>query len=769
MHFLYPFILLFLVLSPSSNAQDTPSLARPELEGRVEGNIRAGTERSIAMTEFWVPIAQSSHDGSVIYGDLRLMGDDQDNREFNVGVGYREMVNTALLNEGIIGVHVWYDRRLTERGSRFNQITGGMEWFGDIWDLKLNAYYPLNDDNTLTIENPSGAGSGFVGNQVIVNTDQTIIEEALPGVDAEIGVKLPIISDITDSTRFYIGGYHFDGDRSNNVTGWRTRFTSDVTSNVQIGARYQYDDVRGSQGFVEATIRLPFGSKQSYKKQGLYARLDESPERDIDIVSNEEIIEDGLNETLLNAQTGAIQNVIHVNNTAGGGGDGSFETPFNTLAAAEVAAGANDLIYVHRGDGTTAGQNTGIAINDDGQMLSGAGIPLTFSSQRFSTTNGNSITGQAVNMVVADPLGGPTITNGAGDGVAITADNVHVSGITVDGAANDGISITNANNVSIHSTNSINSTDHGIDADYTVAGNWDLDILNSNFSSNGIDGVDLLFSNTGKANVDIKNNVFNGNTDDGFLVDTNATSDIDLLLTVKNNQANNNTGAPESLGIASINSGTGTTRSFIQNNIVDGNGTIGIYQYTAVNNGRLITIIDSNTAKNNSRRGIAVQGLSGTGTVNTTITNNSTIDNGPAGTGIYVRAHGDTNVTATLDNNISLNNCCGILLVTQSNGALNAVVQNSTATNNTILGIQVLDNSTSILNADLGGGIFGSIGHNTLHSNTLFDATLDADGNAVSAQNNFWGNNQGIKLEKIFFSDGTTIIANEFLEMDPNN
>jgi hypothetical protein len=93
-----------------------PAYAGTVLKGRAETNWRLGTDRSILMTEFWVPIAQNNIDGSVIYGDLRMMGDDQNNREFNIGVGYRKMVQTVLLGDGIVGTHAWYDNILPIRG-----------------------------------------------------------------------------------------------------------------------------------------------------------------------------------------------------------------------------------------------------------------------------------------------------------------------------------------------------------------------------------------------------------------------------------------------------------------------------------------------------------------------------------------------------------------------------------------------------------------------------------------------------------------------------
>ena len=80
---------------------------------------------------------------------------------------------------------------------------------------------------------------------------------------------------------------------------------------------------------------------------GLWGRMDESAGRDIDIVSNDVVLEDGLNQTILNDDTGSALNIIHVDNTNTGAEDGSFENPYNTLVEAEEAAGDNDLIYVN--------------------------------------------------------------------------------------------------------------------------------------------------------------------------------------------------------------------------------------------------------------------------------------------------------------------------------------------------------------------------------------------------------------------------------------
>ena len=503
------FALFFvaLVIFPWQLARAGEEISRPEkapLAARMESNWKLGSKRSILMNEFWIPVAQNVEDGSVIYTDWRFMADDQDNREFNLGLGYRKLIETALLGEGIAGTHIWLDRRITERGSAFNQITAGAEWYAEDWELKVNTYLPLNTSKTYTQANPNGSGGSFSGTQIVVKTDQTVVEESLRGIDFELGYKLPLPENITDSTRIYTGGYYFAGDEAEDVTGWRTRFTSDITPDIQIGARFQKDDVRGSQGFLEATIRLPFGHKKSYRKEGLRARLDESPERDIDIVTNEALTDDGTDKPLLNTTTGTIQNVYHVDNTAAGGGDGSAENPFNTLAAAQAAAGTNDIIYVHRGNGTAAGQNTGVTIDDDGQMLIGEGSAISFSGGMFTLGAGS---GSAANLII--PAGNAPVisnTNPNGDGVTVTADNIYLSGFTVDGASRDGI-LVEGNAASAQNVTITNVT-----------------------ASNNRTGIYIHGYNGGDVSAMVEQSITTGNSQHGIAVydDTAGTFEVDL-------------------------------------------------------------------------------------------------------------------------------------------------------------------------------------------------------------------------------------------------
>lgn len=509
-----------------------PVPERKPLSARAELNVRAGTERSILMNEFWVPLGQDPDGGSVVYGDLRLMGDDQDNNEFNIGIGYRQMIGgVPLLGDGIAGVHGWVDRRITDFGSRFNQVTAGAEWMSDTLDLKLNTYLPLNEDKSYTIANPDPS-SGFAGNQIVVSTDQTVVEEAMKGLDLELGWNaLNIVEGFTDqdsgmdSARIYAGGYHFAGDKADNITGWRVRAAADVTPDLQLGARFQHDDVRGSQSFLEATIRFPFGQKKSQRSHGLYGRLDESPERDIDIVAAEAVTDPGGNVPLINSATGQAQNVIHVDNTSGGG-DGTAENPFNTLAAAQAASSANDIIYVHRGDGTTAGQNAGITLNKTGQMLIGSGTNLTYDGARFTTANGAPVSTQTLIAATSSPL----ISNAGANAVTVAADNIYLAGFTARDSQN-GIVIdangTSAQNVTITDVSAINNDRMGIYLHGYNNGSLSAKVQRAITSSNGWHGMAIYDDTNATFDVDlgggtlgsVGHNVLAGNTLEDLAVD----------------------------------------------------------------------------------------------------------------------------------------------------------------------------------------------------------------------------------------------------------
>lgn len=493
-----------LTLSVMGALSSSPAFAGDSLKARAEANWRNGSDRSILMTEFWVPFLQD--EDSVFYGDLRMMGDDSDNREGNLGIGYRKETELPALGKGVAGAHGWVDRRITERGSQFHQVTLGVEWLGEDMDVRANGYLPLSDEQEYSIPNADPQGPALAGTGIVVDTNGTLLEEPQHGLDLELGWRMPFLEDHTDSIRAYGGGYYFDGDHTERVSGWRARLAADITPDVQIGARLQNDNERGSQGFLEATIRFPFGQKKSYRREGIRARLDESPERDIDIVTGASVTDSGDRVQVLNRETGAAQEVLHVDNTAAGGGDGSAENPFNTLAAAQAAASAQTIIYLHTGDGTSTNQDQGLLLDKAGQQLIGAGTDFIYDGARFATANGASPTSTLIAAAGTAPV--ITNVNAASDGITVNADDVKIAGVTVDGATRDGIVV---------------------EADGAAASAQNVTISNVTAQNNRM-GVYIHGANSGSVSALVQGSVLTANSQHGIAVydDTDGTFEADL-------------------------------------------------------------------------------------------------------------------------------------------------------------------------------------------------------------------------------------------------
>ncbi len=484
------------------------------LKARAEMNYRLGSERSILMTEFWVPLRQN--EDSVIFGDLRLMGDNQDNKEGNLGIGYRKMLSSY---KGIVGINGWLDRRKTRRGSSFHQVTVGGEYLTRVYDIRLNVYAPLSGKKTYKT-GVSSSQAALVGNKVFVqNNISQLIEQPLKGLDLELGFKIPVFGKYTDSVRGYFGGYHFYDDNVNNVSGLRARIAADITKNIQLGTRFQYDKERGSQGFLEATIRFPFGHKQSYREKGLWARMDESPERDIDIVTASKKIDNGGSPTLvpvINKATGEAQNIIYVDNEAGAGGNGTIEQPYNVLTDAQTTSGAHDVIYIKTGDGGTTNQDQGLTLDKEGVQLIGAGSALAFDPKRQSVST------PLPSNIFIEAGTSPQITNinANGDGIRILNDNIKISGVNILNTNRDGIAI---------------------EADGGAASAQNIEIENVSISGNNRHGLYIHAGNNGAASARIENVSTTGNSQHGITVydDTTATFDVDLGGGVFNSTGNN--------------------------------------------------------------------------------------------------------------------------------------------------------------------------------------------------------------------------------------
>jgi predicted outer membrane repeat protein len=742
-----------------------PVYAADQLLPRAEVNVRAGTERSILMTEFWAPLAQQSD--RVLYGDLRLMGDDDSNKEGNLGFGYRQ-INPKF--NSVLGANVWIDRRRTERGNNFHQLTLGVESLGETIDLRANGYIQLNSAKTTVTPNIGSATPYLAGSNIFFDTNGFIIEEPQDGFDAEVGLRLPIFQKYIDTTRIYAGGYHFFGDTTDNVTGFRLRTEAQVNSIFSVGARFQHDGPRGSQGFLEATLRFPFKSKKLFQQEGLRSRLDESPERDIDIVTGSKV-DTGLAKPVLNT-SGTEQRILYVDNTAQANGTGTKENPFNTLATAQAALHANDILYVNRGDGTTTGMDQGIVIDKANVQLIGSGSALTYGG--YTLINA----GQS-----------PAITNiqtstddYTGNAVYAYGGNITIAGLTLNGAQGNGVFVLanagkNFSNVTVTNITSSNNLKQGI---VIGSDNAAIDIMSVTYStvSNNIQaGINLYTVNAGRAGTMlVENNT--ANTNGGGIVAQGYTNSIIGSIIVQNNIANNNT----THAIASyIRSGTKTDYLLYENN-------------TALNNiGHEINLSPSNTDSlikeavirgnltSNNQDGLLTSVGVGSQISKLTIENNNSFNNSVHGFDVTVSGN---LISGEIKNNTSnRNGQNGILVFGANSGNLTVSISGNTATENAPVnyyGIRIDNDTSGTFNVDLGGGGL-STGNNRIYGNYYRDILIDSrpgtvattPGVTISAQNNWWGINTGLNqgtratFDNGSATPGSSIDASNFLTVDP--
>lgn len=698
-------LLSFISFSGISYASDT-------LKGRAETNFRYGTERSILMTEFWVPLLQHKEGDAVLFADLRLMGDDQDAREGNIALGYRHIgPKVPYVGKGIMGIQGWFDRRITERGTIFHQMTGSLEWLGEKYDLRLNGYHTLSPAKSYTIANADPQPASFSGTSILVDTNGTLVEESLDGFDLELGMELgqdiPFIEKHTDSLRVYGGAYVFEGEYTERISGWRTRIAADITSDFQIGARFQHDDERGSQGFLEATIRFPFGAKKSFRKEGLRARMDESPERDIDIVTGEVVTDPGDRIPVVNKETGQTQQVIHVDNSAAAGGDGSAERPYNTLSDAENAAWVNSIIYVHEGTGTDLNQDSGIQLNYSGQQLIGSGVNFYYDSASFTTANGSTPS----SILLAEATSAPVISNAGDVAVRVNSVNSMVAGIEVENA-DHGILTRIGDNITI--------------SDVTIHDMTSIGVLV--VPRNGAQMKNATLRNVTVYNA-ANHGIFIGANGDGAQLDYLSASNITVYDSGSygvNIQANNggSIGTLELENMIIYDNPTGL--------LVNSRGDSSIDQVYL----RDIELYD------NTSSGLYVLG------VDTSVVNYLSIDN--------LNIH---------------DNAIGVGIYASANSTLSEIMmQNSKVTDSVGRGIYVLHDSDTDMNIDLGGGSLGSIGQNSIYDNGGDELDIDYNDKALKAENNWWGSTSGLDLGDTSTTNaGDVIDATPFLTSDPND
>ncbi len=420
-----------MVLAPVTVAEQPSSNLAPKWTPWVEfGGFYGSDETSRGEGVVWAPFAQGQT--SLVFGEARGKIFENDMREGNFALGYRQMMAGGW-NLGFWG---GYDVRRSTFGNNFHQLAGGIELLSDRWDFRANAYLPLNDKEnvstsstpfTSTIVDVTGPNIGLVTTSGMITS--SIDEVALWGFDAEIGTKLFATSDDLPGPRHelrvYAGAFHFDhSDLAGSVTGPRLRAEWRVDnlidqwrgSRLTLEAEYSHDKLRDDRVEVGARLRLPFGDSGAGSVPRLTAqerRMSEGLERDTDIVTNSKATSTTsgvsvLTEDAEDAETGVrFDRVVTIDATS-------------NLSTASSAAGANSLIIADGSAGNFAGNHT---IQGD-QTLMGGGSTIQLRGATSGVVVDFTATGSRANL-----------TSSLGNTVTIGGNNVHLANIDVSSSA----------------------------------------------------------------------------------------------------------------------------------------------------------------------------------------------------------------------------------------------------------------------------------------------------------------------------------------------
>ncbi len=332
----------------------------------------------------------------------------------NVGIGAR-----YLSSSRVWGGNVYYDYRKTKRQD-YNQIAVGFESLGRRWDFRLNGYLPVGKKNSSFWD---AQFDYFQGHYAFLSAKR---EYALKGANAEAGVHMAAGKNV----QFVVAGgpYYLKG-RSAAAWGGEARVEMSLPY-VKLEGSVSYDHLFRWTGQGQFSLSIPFGDKRKVrtKPNVSYADALELTCREVEPIHRFEIIPVNHKREVnkaIDPSTGEPYFFWFVNNTSHS--QGTFESPFNTLLAAQNASSKGNVIYVFPGDGTSLGMDAGITLQDR-QYFWGAGI-----AQILPTTLG---------MIAIPPQarGLPNITASVGDPVVNVANSNSVSGFHI---ASNGGGITN--------------------------------------------------------------------------------------------------------------------------------------------------------------------------------------------------------------------------------------------------------------------------------------------------------------------------------------
>ncbi|HLX47114.1 MAG TPA: tandem-95 repeat protein [Streptosporangiaceae bacterium] len=172
--------------------------------------------------------------------------------------------------------------------------------------------------------------------------------------------------------------------------------------------------------------------------------------------------------------------VWYVDNSQAAAGNGEASSPFNTLAAANSAAGANSIIFLYTGNAAYTG---GVTMQS-GEDLWGQPHGLTVDSFTLVAAGGSA----------------PTVTNSGGDGIDL-AENADVEGVHVASPSGHGVAASGVNDATVGGTTAVAISGAGGDGIHISGGNGNFNFANTTVTSSTGHSVSIASHTGGTVNI----------------------------------------------------------------------------------------------------------------------------------------------------------------------------------------------------------------------------------------------------------------------------
>ncbi|MFO0870252.1 MAG: inverse autotransporter beta domain-containing protein [Pirellulales bacterium] len=748
----------------------------------------------------FVPLSYGADGNSIVFAEPRVLVTNSGKFGANAGLGFRTLLPDV---DKLFGMSVWYDR---DNGHTFqyDQLGGSWELLGENWDFRTNCFFPLGSRNRLIYEQFDYVNPSYLGRNIFLGTVDRARELALRGADLELGYRVPNV----DGLRVYGGYYYYQGEEVGAAHGARVRATYQFSDAIEASYILTDDRLFGTNNVFSVTLKWP----------GVAApRTAVYPEERLNILTQRHdrvVAKVSQTREQIFAQdrfTGKRIDVVHVDDDAAPGGDGSYEHPVSNLADASGQATTDSILFVRSGTYTD-----GIVLSN-GQRLLGDGLAATNPHMVSSLQGVFELPEQTSNpLPILNPASSEyavfiaprawrtevagfdirQTNEGAGIG-AVGSQSFYIHDNLVSASQGYGILLLNPttdgqwvngsaldHRVGIFNNQVTNSPYGGIAVAHTV-------LTKQQLIDSGIDPVTASFlplAPQGNLAFDIQGNTVSGNA---FSTDS---TPIDDALGVKGR-----------FGIA-VASNTGTTiNTNISDNEVTGNGAVGAdvnggatdgtggISVAGTNGARINATVDANDLTGN--RGIGIVGVSrGSSTqVVLNATGNSVSEqdsawmNNPnpaladprfrAAVGIGgIADNGELTMNLrdnTLEGGESNDYEAGVFLVAVNDASLTATLQSNQVFgwNDEGIGLRALDASNARLTLNAGHLVHNNGGHGLLvdaeevagHPNT---ATVIVD---ILGDNQFYENGQsGMTFsgegnsQTTLLVDGATVYGNNF-------